>query len=85
MASPTTRKDEFHVVLNDFAPSSLSIMLYFFLQVPDWPTELIERQRVLLDIVRLVERLEVKFAFPTQTVEVERLPERAPTAGSDQA
>ena len=79
MASPTTRKDEFHVVLNDFAPSSLSIMLYFFLQVPDWPTELIERQRVLLDIVRLAERLEVKFAFPTQTVEVERLPELSHT------
>jgi MscS family membrane protein len=36
---------------------------------------LVERQRVLLEIVRLAERLEVKFAFPTQTVEVERLPE----------
>ncbi|WP_462320144.1 mechanosensitive ion channel family protein [Halochromatium sp.] len=75
IAAPSTRKDEFHVVLNDFAPSSLSIMLYFFLQVPDWSTELVERQRVLLEIVRLAERLEVKFAFPTQTVEVERLPE----------
>lgn len=75
MATPSTRKDYFHVVLNDFAPSSLDIMLYFFLQVPDWSAELIERQRVLLEIVRLAERLEVKFAFPTQTVEIERLPE----------
>jgi MscS family membrane protein len=75
MATPSTRKDYFHVVLNDFAPSSFNIMLYFFLQVPDWSAELIERQRVLLEIVRLAERLEVKFAFPTQTVEIERLPE----------
>ncbi|MBK5938096.1 mechanosensitive ion channel protein MscS [Halochromatium roseum] len=75
MATPSTRKDYFHVVLNDFAPSSLDIMLYFFLQVPDWSAELVERQRVLLEIVRLAERLEVKFAFPTQTVEIERLPE----------
>lgn len=76
MATPSTRKDYFHVVLNDFAPSSLDIMLYFFLQVPDWSVELVERQRVLLEIVRLAERLEVKFAFPTQTVEIERLPEK---------
>jgi len=78
LATDSTRKDYFHVVLNDFAPSSLDIMLYFFLQVPDWSAELVERQRVLLEIVRLAERLEVKFAFPTQTLEVERLPEPSP-------
>jgi|GEM_PF-6586744 len=35
---------------------------------------MIRCQRLLLEIVRLAERLEVKFAFPTQTVEVARLP-----------
>lgn len=84
MATASTRKDSFHVVLNDFAPSSLNIMVYFFLQVPDWSTELVERQRVLLEIVRLAERLEVKFAFPTQTVEVERLPELSSAVVSSQ-
>jgi len=34
-ANPHTRKDYFHVVFNDHGPSSLDIMVYFFLSVPD--------------------------------------------------
>lgn len=64
----------FHVVLNDFAPSSLDITVYFFLHVPYGCAELLERHRSLLEILGLAARLEVRFAFPTQTVEVERLP-----------
>jgi small-conductance mechanosensitive channel len=74
LSTPSTRKDNFHVVLNDFAPSSLSIMLYFFIKAPDWSTELMERQRVLLEILHLAERLGVGFAFPTQTIDIERMP-----------
>ena len=49
----TTRKDYFHVVLNDFGPDHLAILLYFFFNVPDWSTELVERQRVFLEVIRL--------------------------------
>ncbi|KAA6186113.1 mechanosensitive ion channel family protein [Thiohalocapsa marina] len=81
-ANPCTRKDYFHVVLHDFGPHSLKIMLYFFVKVPDWSAELVERQRVLLEIVRLAAQLDVRFAFPTQTVAVENLPGQtmSPTA-----
>lgn len=75
-ANPNTRKDEFHVVLNDFGPHSLSIMLYFFLKVADWSTELVERQRVLIEVLRLAEQLGVALAFPTRTLEVESFPGR---------
>ena len=69
--NPYTRKDYFHVVFNDFAESSLRIMLYFFFAVPDWSMELVERQKVLLDIIRLAESLEIQFAFPTRTLHIE--------------
>ena len=73
-ANPTTRKDYFHVVLNDFGPDSLVVMLYFFVKVPDWSAELVERQRVFLEVIRLADTLGVEFAFPTQTLEIETFP-----------
>lgn len=49
-------------------------MLYFFVKVPDWSAELVERQRVFLEVIRLAAALRVKFAFPTQTLEIETFP-----------
>jgi len=69
---PYTRKDYFQVYLNRFGPSSLDILLYIFHAVPDWSTELRERERMFLDIVRLADQLGVQFAFPTQTVHLYR-------------
>ncbi|MBF0470486.1 MAG: mechanosensitive ion channel family protein [Gammaproteobacteria bacterium] len=65
---PYTRKDYYHVYLNQFAASSLDILLYAFLSTPDWSTELRERHALFLDILRLAQRLEISFAFPTQTL-----------------
>jgi MscS family membrane protein len=65
---PYTRKDYYHVYFNDFGASSLDIMLYCFVECPDWSIELRERERLMLDIVRLAERLNVSFAFPTRTL-----------------
>lgn len=73
---PYTRKDFYLVYLNAFGPSSLDILLYCFHETPDWPTELRERHRLFLDIVRLAERLGVEFAFPTQTLHVASTPDR---------
>jgi MscS family membrane protein len=73
-ANPNTRKDYFHVVLHDFGPDSLVVMLYFFVKVPDWSAELVERQRVFLEIVRLADAIGVEFAFPTQTLQIETFP-----------
>ena len=65
---PYTRKDFYEVWLNRFGPSSLDIMVYVFHEVPDYSTELRERHRLMLDIIRLTDRLGVEFAFPTQTL-----------------
>ena len=67
---PYTRKDYFHVYLNTFGDSSLNILLYCFHECPDWSTELRERHRLMLDVMRLAERMGVEFAFPTTTMYV---------------
>jgi MscS family membrane protein len=67
---PLVMQDNFHVYLNQMSASSLDVLLYCFFNCPDWAAELKTRQRLLLDILRLTERLEVGLAFPTQTVHV---------------
>jgi MscS family membrane protein len=71
---PYTRKDYYMVYFNQFAASSLNILLYAFHETPDWATELRERHRLFVDIVRLAKRLGVEFAFPTQTVHLASAP-----------
>ena len=74
---PYTRKDYFHVYLNAFGAHSLDILVYMFFKAPDWGTELRERQRIIMDIIRLANRLGVEFAFPTQTLYLTRAGESA--------
>lgn len=69
---PYTRKDYFHVYFNEFGAACLEILLYVFFQAPDWATELRERHRLGVDILRLARRLGVEFAFPTQTLYLRR-------------
>jgi MscS family membrane protein len=65
---PYTRKDYYQVWLHQFGAHSLDILIYVFWEVPDWQTELRERHRLAVDIIRLADRLGVEFAFPTQTL-----------------
>ena len=66
-----TRKDMFHVYLNQLGASSLDILLYCFWKVPNRSTELSERHRLLIDILRLGEEMGISFAFPTQTLHMQ--------------
>ena len=63
-----TRKDYYHVYFNGFGDSSLDVLLYCFLECPDWAVELREKHRLFNDILRLAQRLGVGFAFPTRTL-----------------
>ncbi|MHC4957523.1 MAG: mechanosensitive ion channel family protein [Planctomycetota bacterium] len=65
---PYTRKDYYHVYFHGFSANSLDVLVYMFFDAPDWATELRERQRLLLDIKRVAEALDVGFAFPTRTI-----------------
>ena len=69
---PYMRKDYYHVYLNQFGASSLDVLLYCFVETPEWATELRERHRLFADILRLAEELKVSFAFPTQTIQMQQ-------------
>jgi len=71
-----TRKDSYHIYLNDLGDSSLNIMFYIFFEVPDWGEELRARHEVLLHVLKLAQQLGVNFAFPTRTLHVENFPEK---------
>ncbi len=73
-ANPNTRKDYYHIVFNEYGDHCLQVMLYCFLIVPDWASELVERQNIYLEILRLAKKLDVEFAFPTQTILVDSFP-----------
>jgi MscS family membrane protein len=72
---PFIRKDNIQVCFYEFSPSSLDILLNFFIQAADRHAELIFRQQILLNILRLAENSAVKFAFPTQTLHIKSLSE----------
>jgi len=71
---PTTRKDYFEVHLNSFGSSSINILIYMFFEAPSWTDELIGKHEVLFGILKLADKIGVRFAFPTQTLHIEEVP-----------
>ena len=84
-ANPKMRTDYYIVELHGFGPSSLDVLLYCFINAPDWNAELRTRHILNLDIMRLAQRLDVEFAFPTQTLHITGTPERPQAAVPDPA
>lgn len=72
-----TDKENFQVCFNEYGDSSLNVMLYCFLTVPDWSTELVERQNLLIEIKRMAEAIKVNFAFPTRSLHIETTPDKS--------
>ncbi len=68
---PMTNKTNIQVRFNDFADSSLNILVYFYLNVADYTAELKEREDILLQIMDLAKEIGVEFAFPTRTLRIE--------------
>ena len=65
-----------------FGDSALEVMMYFFLDVPDWSAELSARAAIYYEIMRLAEAHGVSFAFPSVSLYVEQPgPGSAPTRG----
>ncbi len=75
---PHTRKDNYHVYMNNMGPHSLDILFYIFFITPAWGDELKYRHEVILSIIKLAHTLGVNFAFPTQTLHMETFPGQMP-------
>jgi MscS family membrane protein len=77
MAHPLTKKDGFEVHLNDFAASSVNILVYMFFAAKTWTEELESRHQILYAIKVLAADLEIDFAFPTQSIHIESNPDKS--------
>ncbi len=72
------RQDNYLVEFAEFGAHSLDIVLQCFIAAAGWNQEMRTRHVLNLDVMRLAERLEVEFAFPTQTLHVSELPGQPP-------
>ena len=79
-SNPCTRKDYYQCYFSGFTSHSLQVFVNFFLKVSDWDEELHQRQNIFLEILRLANKLEVDFAFPTQTLDIPHKPGEKPDA-----
>jgi len=60
------------IYLNDLSESSLNIFFNIYFQVQNIKEELKEREDVIMDIIRLAEKLGINFAFPSRTLYIEK-------------
>ena len=74
-----TRKDFFQVALNEFDERNLNIVIYLFLEVPDWPTELVQRQKIFLAILKLSEIEGIKIGSPEGMLDIKSAPKNTNT------
>ncbi len=76
--------DFFLVNLDKFGPSSLDVFIYCFTRSTVWAEFLQTKQDFMLEIMRAVRAAGLDFAFPTQSIHVESLPERPDILASRQ-
>jgi MscS family membrane protein len=69
---PQVRPDSCEVGVHDVAAPGVEILILAFFDVSDAHAELAARDRLVLDILRLAERLEIAFESPTIVLERER-------------
>ncbi len=67
---PKTRKEGFQITFSAFGESSLDVLCNLYFVDEGLAAYRTARHELGLDILRLAERLEVEFAFPTRTLHV---------------
>ncbi len=73
---PITNKDEYQIYLNRLNSSSIDILVNVFFDVDNWNDELEARSLFITQAIDLAKELNVRFAFPTQTLFIEDFPEK---------
>jgi len=66
---PEVRQEKYEVAVNDLGSSGIQFLIQVFFEVPDGHAELLARDSLILDILRLAERLGIAFDTPTLLLE----------------
>lgn len=67
--------DTIFIHFTDFQDSALGIFCYFFTNTTNWGEYVQVRERINLEIMRIVESNGASFAFPSQSLYIESMPE----------
>src|SRR5271165_2235044 len=63
------RQEKYEVAVHDLGSSGIQLLIQVFFDVPDSHAELLARDSLILDILRLAERLGIAFDSPTMLLE----------------
>ncbi len=69
----TVDRNAITVYFVSFGASSLNILIRCYVAIADWTAFTAEQERVLLEIMRLVDQQGLEIAFPTQSIYLENL------------
>jgi len=73
---PDIAQNETQLVnFRDFNASDLGIMIYTFTNKSEWKTYLEIREKINLEIIRIIEEHGASFAFPSQSIYIESMPD----------
>ncbi|MBF0274620.1 MAG: mechanosensitive ion channel, partial [Nitrospinae bacterium] len=75
IAQPKNSKAKLMVHLAEFASSSVNIDLYYFTKTTNWQEWRRIKHENMLEFMKIVEKNGAAFAFPSQSIYVEQLPE----------
>lgn len=78
---PKTRKDFYGIHFFEYGTSSLDILFYIFFSVPTFEEEWAVKEEINFLILELAQKLDIKFAFNTQTLHIESMPEKGARNG----
>ena len=70
---PKSKKDSFQVSFSGYSSSSLDILVNVFFDVAKWGQELRCQQELFLDILKLAHKEGIEFAFPSQSLYIEKM------------
>lgn len=72
---PDINQQTILINFTDFQDSALGIFCYFFTNTTNWQEYLMVRERINLSIMKIVEDNGASFAFPSQSVYIESMPD----------
>lgn len=84
---PAVVEEKNQIYLYQLADSSINIQFCIFFLLQEGEDEFAIREELLFRVMRLAEFLDIRFAFPTQTIHVENMPGQiglTPTAKKDE-
>ena len=70
-------QETIYIHFTEFQDSALGIFCYFFTKTTNWGEYMAVRERINLDLMEIVEKNGAAFAFPSQSLYVESMPQNS--------